>query len=377
MRILPALSLALACLLAVAECGTTPEGLAWLEENAKKPGVITTKSGLQYKIIESGDPSGKSPGGNDVVMCHYRGTLIDGTEFDSSYKRGETLKFTPNRVVRGWTEALKKMKPGDKWDLYVKSELAYGDHQRGPHIYPGAVLIFELELVGIQESDYWTKENIATYCICIAGLLILLKMSPLWNQIFGGGYPTIPLDGAQGQDQNKFVFMDIKVGDAEPKRIEFELFHSVVPKTAENFKALCTGEKGMGKSGKVLHYKGSKFHRIIPGFMCQGGDFTMGDGRGGESIYGHRFEDEWTQGMVRHTKPGMLSMANAGPGTNGSQFFITVAALPFLDGKHVVFGQVSKGMEVLKDMVKVGSQSGATAKLVTCVDCGVVDKKNE
>merc|ERR550525_2226547 len=133
----------------------------------------------------------------------------------------------------------------------------------------------------------------------------------------------------------------------------------------------------MGKSGKKLHFKGSSFHRVIPGFMCQGGDFTRGNGTGGESIYGEKFADESFAGKAgKHTGFGCLSMANAGPNTNGSQFFVCTADTPHLDGKHVVFGKMIKGDDVLRSIEKVGSQSGATTKPVEISDCGLfVDSK--
>merc|ERR1712217_999698 len=155
---------------------------------------------------------------------------------------------------------------------------------------------------------------------------------------------------------------DMDIGDEPAGRIVMALRNDIVPKTSENFRCLCTGEKGDGKSGKPLHFKGSKLHRIIPGFMCQGGDFTLGDGRGGESIYGTKFNDEWDNGYIRHSKPMLLSMANAGPNTNGSQFFLTVSSTPHLDGKHVVFGQVVEGKDVVKKMEKAGSGTGRTSQ---------------
>ena len=168
--------------------------------------------------------------------------------------------------------------------------------------------------------------------------------------------------------KNPKVFFDILIGQAKAGRVVMELYADKVPKTAANFRQLCTGEKGLGASGKPLHYKGSAFHRIIPGFMCQGGDFTRGNGTGGESVYGQKFADE--SFLLRHTGPGVLSMANAGPGTNGSQFFICTVPCNWLDGKHVVFGEVVEGMDVVKNIEKVGSRSGTCSKQVVIADCG-------
>jgi peptidylprolyl isomerase len=173
--------------------------------------------------------------------------------------------------------------------------------------------------------------------------------------------------------KNPKVFFDITIGDKPAGRIEMELFADTCPKTAENFLRLCVGDT-KSKAGTPLAFKGSSFHRVIPGFMCQGGDFTRGDGRGGESIYGGRFDDETFQGKAgKHFGPGCLSMANAGPNTNGSQFFLCTADTPHLDGKHVVFGQVVKGYDVVQKIEAVGSRSGQTSAKVVISDCGKVE----
>ncbi|PIG89239.1 peptidyl-prolyl cis-trans isomerase D [Aspergillus arachidicola] len=164
------------------------------------------------------------------------------------------------------------------------------------------------------------------------------------------------------------VFFDIQIGNEKTGRIALELFNDVVPKTAENFRALCTGEKGMGKQGKPLHFKGSIFHRVIKQFMIQGGDFTAFNGTGGESIYGEKFPDENFE--LKHDKPFLLSMANSGPGTNGSQFFITTVPTPHLDGKHVVFGEVINGKSVVRKVENMNTQADKPVKDVTIVECG-------
>ncbi|KAF9764451.1 Peptidyl-prolyl cis-trans isomerase [Nosema granulosis] len=159
-------------------------------------------------------------------------------------------------------------------------------------------------------------------------------------------------------------FFDIEIDNVHKGRLVFKLYNDIVPRTTENFAQLCTRPKGEG-------FIKSKFHRIIPGFMAQGGDFTVGNGTGGYSIYGRKFDDE--NFKVKHTKKGLLSMANSGPDSNGSQFFITFAPTSWLDGAHVVFGEVTEGLELLVELEKVGSRSGKVSKDVCIANCGLLE----
>ena len=168
---------------------------------------------------------------------------------------------------------------------------------------------------------------------------------------------------------NPWCFLDLQIGGRRAGRLVVELFADVVPRTAENFRCLCTGERGLARdSGKALHFRNTVFHRVIKGFMAQGGDTTNRNGTGGVSIYGGKFDDE--QIWYPHTHGGVLSMANAGPNTNGSQFFICFEATPHLNEKHTIFGRVIDGWDVVKKIEENPTENDLPVKPVTIVDCG-------
>lgn len=460
---------------------------------------ISGDGGLLKKVLEEGE--GDSPQPNDEVEAHYIGTLLDGTEFDSSRKRGKPFKFTigKGQVIKGWDQGFATMKKGEKAILRCRADYAYG--KRGAGTIPAdATLTFDVELLGFgpkkKERWEWTEDekreealklkergtafftnkdfqkainayheateltdsppslqpiyvacklNMSQACLNLQqypdavqhatdalkfdagnvkafyrrgvgrvhmGLLEeglvdfthLLELDPdnkpgktelaktkklisdankktkaaysgFFNKVSVYDDKELPVIPGFSPNNPK-VFFDITIGGKYIGRLVMLLFADTTPKTAENFRALCTGEKGAASTGQPLHFKGCSFHRVIKGFMIQGGDFTRGDGTGGESIFGAKFADE--NFKVKHTEPGLLSMANAGPGTNGSQFFITSGPTPHLDGKHVVFGKVITGFEEVFKVIE-GTPTGPQDKPkedVIVVDCGVYDAAN-
>lgn len=353
--------------------------VAFIEQYMKQTDVHVRPSGLRYRILNNGPVDGKSPEKDSACECKYIGKNVWGQVFDTSGKNEkDTAIFYPGEVIKGFGEALMLMKEGDTWEIVLPAEIAYGKVAKGLSIPAGATLIFELELVRVGEPKKSTifKREYVMWILAIGYFLYNYYTSQQQVNEMKRRTP-IEVETLQGLPGNKKVFLSIAIDDLLIGDIEIELFPSICPKTVENFRCLCTGEKGMIPSMEIpFHYKGNVFHRIIPNFMCQGGDITRHNGTGGESIYGPSFQDEFENGYISHSVPYLVSMANGGPHTNSSQFFITLDKTKWLDEKHVVFGRVVQGVEVVQQMAATGTSSGKTRVKVVIVDCGEIETKS-
>jgi len=355
---------------------TLDEGAQFLEEYARKDNVITLESGVMYTIRKSGDASGETADLEARIDMHYTGHLVNRKVFDGTDRRKYPRRVKVKSLMPGLRQTISKMREGDIWEIVIPAEHGYGEFAKGD-IPASSVLVFKLELltiVGIPSTIEYVMDLIfRKYPIPIMLVFIVFAKTMSWligDAVKGPKYTPASIS----RDTNPKCFINVSVGKEIKGTVEFELFPNIAPKACENFIGLCNSSVKV--DNKRLTYKDSKFHRIIPGFMIQGGDFTKGNGTGGRSIFEEgKFNDEFGQGFVTH-EPYVLSMANSGANTNGSQFFITTKDSSFLDGKHVVFGHVTAGKDVVDNMENVGSASGTPSMDVTITKCGEIKSKS-
>eukprot|EP00040_Diaphanoeca_grandis_P003149 m.23945 g.23945 ORF g.23945 m.23945 type:complete len:377 (+) comp14421_c0_seq1:209-1339(+) len=349
--------------------------IEFLEQYAAKESTISMESGVMYTIVNRGDPTGKSPSVWTPCRIHYTGKLHTGMIFDGTDPERGPKSLTPKHLIPGLSETIPMMKEGDKWEIVIPSELAYGDYEKGA-IPRNSVLVFDMDLleVGNEPSSLSVYADLIFRRYPMAIIFTVFVIYKFIGWFLGINAPSGPRYNAKilQSVMNPRVFLDIAIGGKHKGTIEIELFPKVVPKTVENFTSLCLGNVVVDK--KRLAYKGSNFHRIIPDFMIQGGDFTKGDGTGGRCVFEKpKFNDEFENGYIVH-EPFAVSMANSGANTNGSQFFITLKTCEHLDGKHVVFGTVVGGKDVVKAIETNGSAVGAPPVIIT--KAGEIRKKS-
>ena len=311
--------------------GKIPEGAEWIELLQGVKMKLKVSAAEKDKTTK---PIQVSEDYYDYVTLWYETRTLDGTLVGRSYGgKEETIMI--GSVVPAWRMMIHSLQVGDEIDLFSPADLA-GKRQD---------VIFDLRIKGVVKATIVDKlihhQIIVT---AVLGLIVYYFLSSLVFRETPKDYKPLP---SEKNPSNPVVVFEVSISKKKSEIIEMELFNEIVPKTVENFKSICDGHK-------IGSYKNTLFHRIIPGFMIQGGDI----GGGGCSIYGKKFEDEWTNGAYRHTEPFLLSMANHGPDTNGSQFFITTEPTRWLDGKHVVFGRVISGQSVVKEIEATGTSGG-------------------
>lgn len=382
----------LAVCLAAAVSATDEAGLKFMEAHLAEEGTVRLPSGVQYRVLATGDPEGLTPNATTNCDVHFVGTLIDGTEVDSSRKKSYPAKFPPENALPGWREAMLLMREGDKWDVVLPSELAYGEKGGGRAIPPNSVLRLELELLKVYpEVDitffdrvnemYQDKPMLAILLpMCVYFIFKMRGIDVIENFMLMFGLKrnkVVELKDARKHEDNVTVFIDCVFG-SEKGRIEMLLFAGHFPKTCENFQALISGTK-LGESasseGDAAHFKGSTIHRVVPGLCLQGGKLLTDKGES-RSAFGGPMELEWDAGVISHEKEGLLSMVVQEEGTScSSQFLITLKRSDHWDRRHAFcFGQITAGMAVVRKIENLGTKEGKTKKDVKIVDCGELKK---